>query len=760
MAGFHMKQSFGVSMAHVALTGMLGLIGPIGFLGGTPVRSLAASPAEIFDGRRAWQADSTLASPAFGERRSGSPGAKAAEGWIASRFAEAELRPAAPGGGFLQGFPVIGYEPRGASLDLLDGPFGEARFALGDDFTLMLTPAGGKVTAEAVFVGYGIDAPAKGRCDYDGCDLHGKIAVIIRGRPADGQNWDREFMRTHTFAAARAHGAVAVLYFQDPQPVAGAALAPEVYDPATPAGYVSERIVRLLLRGTGFNLKEVREKLAKGPFPLATGRHLRFEVKVSGAATATGHNVLAMLPGNDPVLGDEVVIFGAHHDHLGRDADGHLYPGADDNASGASVVVEMARAAHAAGWQPRRTVLFATFGGEELGLLGSRYLAGHLPVDSTRVVAMVNLDMAGQGDGGLGVAGGARLGPAYFAWRAGLGAERATTLREGRLSGEHSDYAPFMLRGIPALGCWSTGEHQRYHDIEDFPRYVRPEVLGPVGKDLASLLVAIADYRGDLRDGLGRERGLRADAVQLDLAPLGAETLLDPQRSALGGEEGLAGRVVLCDRGGAGTDDVLRRLGALTALPTGRSWLSVASNLDQVGTAGDQLHVALLPLVDTATLDRVGAEETRALCAAGLAGARWTPGSAAPSSGVCDALADAKRLLVDEGNPDWARTLSAHRNLHMLVHWSGAETSLPDPPDSTLRAQVLLALRVEGPGDSATVRLARTRWGEQHLHLDVASTMGAGADDRENLHFYTWLRRENWSAESLDAMLGGNLRKF
>jgi hypothetical protein len=147
---------------HLRVTGVV----LVWMLFGWGVRTHAAAPTEFFDGARAWRADSILASPSFGGQRSGTPGGTAGEKWIASKFAEAGLYPAAEGGGYLQGFPVIGYEPTAASLELLDGPFGRIRFVYGDDFTLMLTPAAGKVTAEAVLVGYGIDAPAKGRDDY------------------------------------------------------------------------------------------------------------------------------------------------------------------------------------------------------------------------------------------------------------------------------------------------------------------------------------------------------------------------------------------------------------------------------------------------------------------------------------------------------------------------------------------------------------------------------------------------------------------
>jgi hypothetical protein len=281
-----------------------------------------------------------------------------------------------------------------------------------------------------------------------------------------------------------------------------------------------------------------------------------------------------------------------------------------------------------------------------------------------------------------------------------------------------------------------------------------------VGKSLTSLLVAIADYPEALQDGLGRERGVLADAVQLSLAPLDAETLIGPDRAALDGDGQVAGRLVLCDQGVAGTDEILGRLGRVLMLPAGRPWLSIASSLDQVGAAGDQLRVALLPLMATATLDRAGPDEMRALCAAGLAGGWWSFGAAAPSSPTCEALADAKRLLINEGNPGWLGTVSAHKNLRMLLQWNCAGTSLPEPPDSTLRKQVLLALQVTGSGDSGLVRQALARWGDRRLHLDLTSNLKVGPDDRESLRFITWLRREMGSAEAIESVLGGNLRKF
>ena len=254
---------------------------------------------------------------------------------------------------------------------------------------------------------------------------------------------------------------------------------------------------------------------------------MRIAVEVEGSPTATAHNVIGLLRGSDPVLATEVVIVGRPpRPHRQGRRRSHL-PGANDNASGAATVLEMARAAQQSGWTPRRTILFASFGGEEMGLLGSKELAAHMPFDSNRCVAMMNLDMVGHGDGGTGIAGGNRIGPPYFAWRAGLDSVRAAGLQEESLSGESSDYSPFAERGIPAVGCWSRGRHGRYHDIEDRSGRGQGGDAGiREGERLLSLLEAIADHPDPLRDGLGHERALRADAVQLAFAPLDADDAL------------------------------------------------------------------------------------------------------------------------------------------------------------------------------------------------------------------------------------------
>ncbi len=723
------------------------------------VTACAAPPIDRFDGHRAWKADSVLASPFFDGRRSGSEGGTAAEEWIASQFQAAGLHPGSETGTYFQGFPVIGYREKKTSLELLDGPFGKIRFTHGDDYNLLLTPGSGNVTAEAVLVGYGIDAPEKGRNDYAGCDLAGKIAVILRGRPQDGQDWSKEYSRNHTFPAARKHGALAVLYYQREHPVAGAALSASAYDPYTPAGYISKRIVEILLRETGTRLEEIEEKLKDGPFPLCTGKRLKFKVSVRGEGVATARNVLGLLRGADPLLGTEVVIVGAHHDHIGFDAGKRLYGGANDNASGTSILLELARALHESGWTPRRSILFVTFGGEELGLLGSKHLAKNLPFDSTRVVAMINIDMAGHGDGGFGIAGGARFGPPYSNWRACLDSTRAAEFEEYRLEGGNSDHGPFAERGIPAATSWSRGDHHFYHDFEDQARYVSSDILEVVGRGVGSLVVALADHPEALADGFGWERTLRAGATQVSFEPIDSGQLIDPDRSVFGGEGRISGRLVAIDPKTSTEASLLRRLGRLTDLPNGRTWLHVAKEMKGLKEAWDQLGVALLPVAHVETLERFGWEATEALCAAGLAGAIWRVGQPPPAPEIGAALGRSGRFLIADGSVDWNQLLTRENDLKILLQ-RGLDSDLPSPPDSTYQERVMLVMQVGGIVDSTQIREAFDSWGEAHLHIDFAGGLENGVVETESLRFIAWLRKEGWNEEVIGALLGGNLRAF
>ena len=198
----------------------------------------------------------------------------------------------------------------------------------------------------------------------------------------------------------------------------------------------------------------------------------------------TVSNVVAMIPGSDPVLKDEFVGIGAHLDHLGVQ-NGVVYPGADDDGSGSTALIEVAKAFARNPVKPKRTIVFMAFFGEEMGLLGSRHLTDHPPVDLDRMVAELQMDMVGRDSDGV------QNGDAKRVDRAGentdtlrlVGSKRISTALDDIIQAQNahlgfrfkddaedvygrSDHYNFAKRGIP-IAFFFDGFHPDYHRPTD-----------------------------------------------------------------------------------------------------------------------------------------------------------------------------------------------------------------------------------------------------------------------------------------------------
>jgi hypothetical protein len=201
-----------------------------------------------------------------------------------------------------------------------------------------------------------------------------------------------------------------------------------------------------------------------------------YEQAIPGAKPGEiqGRNVGARLTGSDPRLRDEWVMVAAHYDHLGV-RNGVLYPGADDNASGVAMMLEVARALVQGPEKPRRGLLFVGFDLEEVGLFGSRYFIEHMPVPLERIKLFLTADMIGRALGGVCTSHvfvmGTEHAPGLRPW---IGtAARGEPVTVGVLGSDllvlnRSDYGPFRARKVPYL-FFSTGENPRYHSPEDTP---------------------------------------------------------------------------------------------------------------------------------------------------------------------------------------------------------------------------------------------------------------------------------------------------
>lgn len=495
--------------------------------------SASGETGEKFSGHRAYAYVEKLCQPEFAGRFTGHPGARRAAEWIGAQFANWGLAPGGDASGWLQLYPMIVTEQLARARMLLkNGAFGPVDYQEGNDFTVYINSGSARVTAEVLFAGFGISEPAMGRDDYAGLDARGKIVLIYRGLPAGEQDWEFANERDYKMRAAAAHGAIGLLMLdRGDWPIRGGTIHEEGYFPGLAACNISKKIARDLFHGTFRDLDGVLRDLPAKPNSFALGRTLRLEVQTRRIEPGTGENVVAILHGSDPVLRNEYIVLGGHMDHNGVGRDGHFYAGADDNASGTAVVMEVARVLAAMPQRPKRSLIFAGFGGEEQGLRGSKYFAYHPPVPAGRIAAMFNFDMEGAGDGGAFMGGRNYLPAAMQTMISSWSDSLFARTRFGRGWGMGgSDHAHFNEQGIPTIYFSSTGDHPWYHQFEDLPHTLNIASLQSMGDRAIALIETLANWKEPLAlDGLGAGRFFLRHGDQLDwngasLAPGAADT--------------------------------------------------------------------------------------------------------------------------------------------------------------------------------------------------------------------------------------------
>ena len=351
-------------------------------------------------------------------RGPGSRGDVAARQYLAAEFEAMGLEPGAADGSWEQAFDLVGVHT--------DQP-DEWTFLRGDNSLTLkqwdqyVVSSGLQAeraefeNAEVVFVGYGIQAPEYDWDDFKGQDLTGKVLLIMNNDP----EWDPELFAGETrlwygrwdykyLSAARQRAVGAIIIHT--QPSAGYPF--QVVQTSwtgvqfeLPAGdeprnqvnsWVTEDAARALVGMAGFDLDELRESADNRdfePVPLGITTSLSMDVEITHTASA---NVLGLITGSDPDLKDEVVIYTAHHDHLGigkpNAAGDAIYNGAFDNASGVGLVMAIGKGMKALPQAPRRSILIALVGAEEQGLLGSKYYAENPTFARGKIAANINYD--------------------------------------------------------------------------------------------------------------------------------------------------------------------------------------------------------------------------------------------------------------------------------------------------------------------------------------------------------------------------------
>jgi hypothetical protein len=444
----------------------------------TAVQSRSASTT-VFNPDQIRREIQYLASPALEGRRTATPGERKAAGFIGQ-----QLRAAGVDEVKEQSFQFqsgVGIGPDNAMVLTLRSE--KIRAELNQQFAPLPLSANGEVAGEVVFAGYGI---ATEKYDsFAGLDLKNKIVLVMRFSPESAPEQER--IRLRHFAPlrmkamqAREHGAKALLVFAGPNSLPEDTFVPNggdtsLADSGIVAAQISRQMAARIFSAAGKNLKQTQDSMDKlesqrGFAMPGVTVELRVDLKKQNAV---GHNVFGVVHAQAPDRIDQSIVVGAHFDHLGHGDEnslaskpGEIHPGADDNASGTAGVIELARYFSHRRSRLRRDMIFVCFSGEELGLLGSEAFVRHPPLDLSRVVAMINMDMIGRmRDQRLTIQG---TGSAAL-WPQVIERSAASMRLHVSLSSDPflpTDSTSFYQHNIPTLNFF-TGSHADYHRPSD-----------------------------------------------------------------------------------------------------------------------------------------------------------------------------------------------------------------------------------------------------------------------------------------------------
>ncbi|MEM7239470.1 MAG: M28 family peptidase, partial [Pseudomonadota bacterium] len=504
--------------------------GALALLADAPVRDAAVSPAagtgpgiEIADLRRHVEA---LAGKEFAGRLTGTEGERLATAYVADAFAAIGIEPAGEDGGFFQQFEFtagVALE-EGNTLSLsIDGKAEDLE--LGNSWTPLAFSRGGQApSAPVAFAGYGLSVPETGGRaaidSYGGLDLDGKWVLIWRGLPAGLAAKERVALwrfadMRYKASVAKSKGAAGVIFAPPPDGGGIAGLPKMRYDTMStstslPVVAVTAVIADRMLSILGAGQADMTAQIEAGEavssdligVSVATNVALKFERKI-------GRNVLGRLDLDGIDDARPPLYIGAHVDHLGTgetsgslatsDESGQIHYGADDNASGVAALIEIAQKLatdHAAGkLTGTRDVVFATWSGEELGLLGVNYFTEDMMEEAgtddlaDAVSAYINMDMIGRLRDNLVVSG---LGSSEI-WAREI--ERRNAVIGLPIVTSQNTYLPtdataFYIARVPILSLF-TGAHRDYHTPRDTPDLLNYEGL----KDIARFAALVARSR-------------------------------------------------------------------------------------------------------------------------------------------------------------------------------------------------------------------------------------------------------------------------
>ena len=448
-----------------------------------------------------------LCSPEFNGRLTGTPEFMASAEWVAGRLKEWGIKPGGDNGGYFQWMnnPYTVINDIGIlslNIPLSDGSIIRKNYSYPDDYYPGMNSGSGEITAEVVFVGYGVTAPELNYDDYKGIDVKGKIVLMNRDVPyTDPRNpeykkWVGYCYHQFKLENAVKHGAAGMLYID------GASANPNIsYDPSIIVCGIGPQPLADIFAGLKTSNKEITDNLIKTlkPGSFNTGKTVTIRANTTRHPEGKGCNVIGIIEGTDPVLKNEVIIIGGHLDAVGKA--GKVVNGALDNASGIVDIMGAAKAMAQSGIQLKRTVMFLFIGGEENGLLGSKLYTQKPVFTKEKTVTFINLDMVGNGTGLAVNAGSTHKGLLTYFEQANTKYIHRTMRTSSPVQGDfygrpRSDDVVFRMAGYRTMSIGATNGYKKqyYHIPGDDPDAITIDIMEDIAK---MIFVALTDMAND-----------------------------------------------------------------------------------------------------------------------------------------------------------------------------------------------------------------------------------------------------------------------
>jgi len=467
-----------------------------------------------------------LSSDELAGRLSGTPGAEKAAEYIAREFKSSRLSPVGENHTYLEPFNfVAGVRLRNVNrVELLSGKLPATNAAsqgsavsnplelkLGVDFMPLAFSRSGKFRGRVIFAGYGISAPEFDYDDYQAVDVKESFVFVLRHGP-EGDDVHSKFGKyqalRHKALTARERGARGIVYIDDGEDFSKSSLSRLRYDNSfadsgIAAFAVSRQKARDVFLDAGMDLDALQKQIGASKKPHSAAlpsMQVDFECDLAKETRSTA-NVLGYLEGSDPLLKQELIIVGAHYDHLGMGENGSLasqpgreiHNGADDNASGTAGLLELARVFSIRSGAVKRSLLFIAFSGEEEGLLGSNYYVNHPVFPLEKTVTMINMDMIGRMRAKRLIIGGAGTSPVWRDLLTRFNRDSSFDLKFQDDGYGPSDHSSFYGKDIAVL-FFFTGAHEDYHKPTDDYKKVDTVSAEEVVKYVYRVIAEVGDF--------------------------------------------------------------------------------------------------------------------------------------------------------------------------------------------------------------------------------------------------------------------------